>query len=134
MAYWDKEVRMQRKIVFGWVVGMLLSGIGWSWVQADVRGGEKDVTLTGEVIDTYCYATMGARGESHRECGLECAKAGIPVGLLQEKTDTVYVLLPDKDKTGLPEGVIQKMGRTATVTGHVIKKGGSQFLVVESVK
>jgi len=92
------------------------------------------VTVKGEVIDTYCYALMGAKGESHRQCAIDCVKAGIPAGLLEEKTGKVYVLLPDKDKAGLPKGVIDKMGRMASITGKVYTSGGSNFLTVDAIK
>lgn len=92
------------------------------------------MTIKGEVIDTYCYALMGAKGESHRQCAIDCVKAGIPAGLLEEGTGKVYVLLPSKDKTGLPKGVMDKMGRMASITGKVYTSGGSQFLTVESIK
>lgn len=91
------------------------------------------VTVKGEVIDTYCYALMGAKGEGHRQCAIDCVKAGIPAGLLEEGTGKVYVLLPSKDKTGLPGGVIDKMGRMASITGKAYSKGGSNFLTVESI-
>ena len=94
----------------------------------------QSVTLKGEVIDTYCYALMGAKGESHRQCAIDCVKAGIPAGLLEEGTGKVYVLLPSKDKTGLPKGVIDKMGRMTSVTGKVYTSGGSNFLTVESIR
>ncbi len=92
------------------------------------------VTVKGEVIDTYCYALMGAKGESHRQCAIDCIKAGIPAGLLEEGTGKVYVLLPNKDKTGLPKGVVDKMGRMASVTGKAYTTGGSNFLTIESIK
>jgi hypothetical protein len=92
------------------------------------------VTVKGEVIDTYCYALMGAKGESHRQCAIDCVKAGIPAGLLEDKTGKVYVLLPSKDKTGLPKGVIDKMGRMVSITGKVYTSGGSNFLTIESIK
>ncbi|MGO8990487.1 MAG: hypothetical protein ACLQGU_06010 [bacterium] len=92
------------------------------------------VTVKGEVIDTYCYALMGAKGESHRQCAIDCVKAGIPAGLLEEKTGKVYVLLPNKDKAALPKGVMDKMGRTASITGKTYMSGGSNFLTVESIK
>lgn len=92
------------------------------------------VTVKGEVIDTYCYSLMGAKGESHRQCAIDCIKAGIPAGLLEEGTGKVYVLLPNKDKTGLPKGVIDKLGRMASITGKVYTSGGSNFLTVESIK
>ena len=96
--------------------------------------GADTVTVKGEVIDTYCFALMGAKGESHRQCAIDCIKAGIPAGLLEEGTGKVYVLLPNKDKTGLPKDVMDKCGRTATITGKVYTSGGSQFLTVESIK
>lgn len=101
---------------------------------ADMKGGEKDVSVTGEVIDTFCYGTMGAKGTGHKQCGVDCAKKGIPVGLLEKGSEKVHILLPTKDKTALPDDVINKMGETVTVTGHPYTKGGVAFLTVESVK
>jgi|SRR6185369_16365427 len=101
---------------------------------ADVKGGEKDVQVTGEVIDTFCYSAMGAKGTGHKQCGIDCAKKGIPVGLLEKGSEKVHILLPTKDKTALPDDVINKMGETVTVTGHPYTKGGVAFLTVESVK
>ena len=101
---------------------------------ADVKGGEKDVQVTGEVIDTFCYSAMGAKGTGHKQCGIDCAKKGIPVGLLEKGTNKVHILLPTKDKTALPDEVVNKMGETTTITGHQYTKGGVAFLTVESVK
>ena len=101
---------------------------------ADVKGGEKDVNVTGEVIDTFCYTAMGAKGTSHKQCGIDCAKKGIPVGLLEKGSEKIHILLPTKDKTALPDDVVNKMGETVTVTGHPYTKGGVAFLTVESVK
>lgn len=97
-------------------------------------GAARAETVTGEVIDTFCYASMGAKGASHKQCGIDCAKKGIPVGLLEKGSDKVYVLLPSKDKEPLPAGLVDKMGSDATVTGKVLAKNGSTFLTVESFK
>ncbi|MFB3887032.1 MAG: hypothetical protein ACE144_17540 [Thermodesulfobacteriota bacterium] len=96
--------------------------------------GADAVSVKGEIIDTYCYGLMGAKGESHRQCAIDCVKAGIPAGLLEDGTNKVYVLLPNKDKAGLPKEVIDKMAQKVTITGKVYTKGGSQFLTIESVK
>lgn len=119
-----------RKIM---ILAVLLSFLTVLSMVLPVKAAET-VTVKGEVIDTYCYALMGAKGESHRQCAIDCVKAGIPAGLLEEGTGKVYVLLPNKDKTGLPKGVIDKMGRMATVTGKAYSSGGSNFLTVESIK
>jgi hypothetical protein len=45
------------------------------------------------------------------------------------------VLLPNKDKTSLPQkAILEKMGRQAAVTGKAYSVGGSNFLTVESIK
>ena len=92
------------------------------------------VSVTGELIDTYCYGLMGAKGPSHRQCAIDCVKKGIPAGLLEDGTNKVYVLLPNKDKSGLPPAVLDKMAQKVTITGKVVEKGGSQFLTIESIK
>ena len=119
-----------RKIM---IIGVLVSFLMVLSIIIPVYAAET-VMVKGEVIDTYCYALMGAKGEGHRQCAIDCVKAGIPAGLLEEGTGKVYVLLPSKDKTGLPEGVMDKMGRMASITGKVYTSGGSQFLTVESIK
>jgi hypothetical protein len=112
-----------------------LGVIALGWVMAvGVSTLARAETVTGEVIDTFCFAALGAKGAGHKPCGVDCAKKGIPVGLLEENTNKVYVLLPNKDKTPLPDDVINKMGSTATITGKVHATGGSTFLTVESVK
>jgi hypothetical protein len=120
---------MRKKAILGMLASFLIIlNIGLSVYAAETT------TVKGEVIDTYCYALMGAKGESHRQCAIDCVKAGIPAGLLEEGTGKVYVLLPNKDKAGLPKGVIDKMGRMASITGKVYASGGSNFLTVESIK
>lgn len=91
-------------------------------------------SVTGEIVDTYCFATMGAKGASHKQCGIDCARKGIPVGLLEKGTDKVHVLLPNKDKEALSDEVINKMGETVTVTGKKHTAGGVSFVTVESVQ
>ena len=104
-----------------------------SLARAAHEGGGKEVSVKGEVVDTFCYATMGAKGPSHKQCGIDCAHKGIPVGLL-ESTGKIHILLPTKDKTALSDDVINRMGETVTVTGHEHMKGGLAFLTAESVK
>lgn len=117
-----------------WIFLLCVATLWALALSADERGGSKDVSVTGEVIESFCYLEMGARGESHRQCGIDCAKKGMPIGLLEEKTNNIYTLMPNKDKTPLPDAIIDKMGRKATVTGHRFQKGDSLFLTVESVK
>jgi hypothetical protein len=120
-------------MVFLGVLAVFLMILGIP-LQIYAAEAPKPVSITGEIIDTYCFALAGAKGESHRQCAIDCVKAGIPAGLLEDKTNKVYVLLPTKDKVGLPPEVIEKMAKKVTVTGKVYSSGGSQFLTIESIK
>jgi hypothetical protein len=123
--------KRREMVLFAGFVTLLLVLGGLSQVYAQA----KTVTVKGEVIDTYCYSLMGAKGESHRQCAIDCFKAGIPAGLLENGTNKVFVLLPNKDKTSLPQSaILEKMGRQASITGKVYTVGGSNFLTIESVK
>jgi hypothetical protein len=122
---------MMKKITFlSGLVGFLMIFI----VLVPVVYAAETVKVTGEIIDTYCFALMGAKGESHRQCAIDCVKKGIPAGLLEDGTNKVYVLLPNKDKSPLPTAVIDKMAKKVTITGKVYTSGGSQFLTIESIK
>jgi len=123
--------RAQKMALFTGFITLLLVLGGLSQIYAQAQ----TVTVKGEVIDTYCYALMGAKGEGHRQCAIDCFKAGIPAGLLEDGTNKVFVLLPNKDKTSLPKkDILEKMGRQATITGKVYTSGGSNFLTIESIK
>jgi hypothetical protein len=120
---------MRKAVILGVVLGFLMVFSGPLKVMA-----AGPIQVAGEIIDTYCYALMGARGESHRQCAIDCVKAGIPAGILEEGTDKVYVLLPPKDRSPLPKAVIEKMAHKVTITGYAYEVGGSQFLTVESIR
>ena len=98
-----------------------------------VLAADKSVTVKGEVVDTMCYASMGAGGEGHAKCGIGCAKKGVPIGLV-DGAKKMYILLPGKDDTPMPPAVVEHMGKVVTVTGKVYQSGGNSFLTVESVK
>jgi len=106
----------------------------FSFSSAGILMAAETSTVTGHLRDGFCYTIMGAHGASHRSCAMKCAKAGIPVMLVEDKTDKGYVLLPPKDDSGMPADVISNMEKQVTVTGHEFTKNGISYLQVESVK
>ena len=90
--------------------------------------------VTGSLIDTFCYTTMGAHGSGHAACALKCVKNGAPVGLLEKGSNKLYVLLPAHDAEALPDSVFNHMEQQVTITGNVLHSGGSNFLTVKSLK
>ncbi len=89
-------------------------------------------TITGEVVETFCWATLSVAGPPHAACGIECAKRGIPIAIVDAKTRTAFILLPGRDKASLPPKLVDAMGRRVTIRGEVFSRGGLQFLSVHS--
>lgn len=109
-------------------------GVALSIAGAGMLSAADTSTVTGHLRDAFCYTTMGAHGPSHQKCAMACARAGIPVMLVQDKTDKGYILLPPKDDEALPADVIDKMEQEVTLTGHEYTKNGISYFQVESVK
>jgi hypothetical protein len=89
-------------------------------------------TVTGEVVETYCWAVHQVGGTGHAQCGIECAKRGLPVALYDLKSHKAFVLLPSRDKSSLPPDLIAAMGQRVNIRGEVVERGGIQFLIVQS--
>ncbi len=94
--------------------------------------GEK-VTVKGEVVDLWCYLEGGDHGAEHKECAVACAKAGNPIGIVDTKGN-LYVAMGIKDHQPGREVLMDKMAQQVTVTGTLVKKGGTQVIYVTSVK
>ena len=80
----------RKTLVLTLLVVSLMVSVGLTKVYA-----AETVTVKGEIIDTYCYALMGAKGEGHRQCAIDCIKAGIPAGL----ENPAYRKYPSPQKT-----------------------------------
>ncbi|MEA2327827.1 MAG: hypothetical protein QOE68_2786 [Thermoanaerobaculia bacterium] len=89
-------------------------------------------TVTGEVVETYCWAVHQVGGTGHAQCGIECAKRGLPVALYDQKSHKALILLPSRDKASLPPDLVAAMGQRVNIRGEVLERGGIQFLIVQS--
>ncbi|MEW6752890.1 MAG: hypothetical protein AB1505_18205 [Candidatus Latescibacterota bacterium] len=70
--------------------------------------------LEGRLIDLGCYAMgMAGGGGKHATCAVQCARKGLPVGLLDSATSKVYtVVLPSP-------GLAPHMEKTVRITGKL---------------
>jgi len=94
---------------------------------------EENVTLIGRVIDPVCYIRHDAKGADHKECALECAKQGITLAILEDKTEKVYLAFPEEH--GDPnEKLLSFVEEHVKVTGVVYSRGGLTGIVVEQVE
>jgi len=96
--------------------------------------GVQEITIKGELVDSLCYVAMASKGAGHKQCAIDCAKAGIPISILEDGTGKLYTVLPKEDKTGYPASVISKMGDKVTLKGDLYENGGNRYVTVESVE
>jgi len=94
--------------------------------------GER-VTVTGEVVDMWCYLEGGDRGAAKKACATACAKAGNPIGILDAKGN-LYVAAGLKDHQPAQALLLDKLSSDVTATGTLVRQGGVQMLYVDSVK
>lgn len=102
--------------------------------------GEK-VTMTGEMIDTWCYVSqiMGSSeavtGTAHHVCAVWCAAGGIPVGILNKEDNKVYMVLSfEGDDTSVAnDAVLDLQSRELTVTGTAFELDGINYLNIDEV-
>ena len=97
------------------------------------HGVSHPATITGEVIDPVCYLSHDSRGPDHTECARMCAKNGIGLGILQDKTGTIYVSLP-VDHSNPNAKLLDYAGQHVEVKGTVFRKGGLTGISIDSVR
>ncbi len=91
----------------------------------------KTTTVKGEIVDLACFMGHGAKGAKHAHCAKGCIAGGAPMGLL-EANGNIVLLVNDHEKEDAFKAAQKLGGEAATVTGHLVKKGGLTALVVES--
>ena len=98
----------------------------------------KQMTITGEVVDLHCYMHSALKGPGHEACAITCAKSGEPVGILENKTNRVYLALGAEHGTPgqLSPGtklLLPYMAKQVTVKGELFDRGGLKAIVIQKV-
>lgn len=92
-----------------------------------------DRTLTGEIVDSKCWA--GAMnpgdGKAHKGCGSICLLGGIPALFLPANGSGWYVLADAKGKA-MPEDIRTRIGEQITLKGRLFDGGDLRILRVDA--
>jgi len=103
--------------------------------KAEAPGGVVGAkTIIGEVVDPGCWIVNGAKGASHKDCAIACAKAGQVLGILETKTQKLYILATDKPGEDPNKGLIDYVGQMVTAKGRVYSRGGATGIKITSVE
>jgi hypothetical protein len=94
------------------------------------------VTLTGELIDTWCYTSeiMYALGTAHHKCAVWCAVGGIPVSIRTDDNQVYVILKVEEDDTSVANPrLVQIQTHQVTVNGDLYARDGVNYLIVDQV-
>ncbi|MBZ0187145.1 MAG: hypothetical protein K8F91_12935 [Candidatus Obscuribacterales bacterium] len=101
-----------------------------------IKTNTKPVTLTGEVIDVWCYVSgvMGSgRGKEHEKCAKLCVAGGVSAGILTDD-GTVYIAAKHQGYKGCAGLLLPYVAQRVEVKGGVAEKGGCRVLKIREVK
>jgi hypothetical protein len=92
------------------------------------------LTLAGEIIDSKCYlgAMKPGGGKTHKACAALCLAGGVPAMFVTrdgEKCETFY-LLASPEGGQIEPGVIDFVGDSVEITGHLERQGDLQVLKI----
>lgn len=105
-------------------------------LEASAASAAKRVTVTGEIIDTWCYVTeiMYAEGTAHHQCAVWCALGGIPVSILGEDGNVYVVLkIEDEESNVANPRIVEIQTHKVTASGDLYERDGVRYLIVTQV-
>lgn len=126
---------MKRVLTFLAVVLTLLVALNAVAHEGHEAKGKtaKTVTIKGEVVDSGCYLSHGAKGADHKECATKCISGGMPMGLLT--ADNKFYLLTLNHSNADPYNSLKDMASaTVEITGTTATRNGVTMLDVTEVK
>ena len=95
------------------------------------------ITVTGEVIDSWCYLSeiMWATGSAHHRCAVWCARGGVPVGILSEDDEEVYVVLMMENNPDVigNKAIFRMQTNEVVVTGDLYERDSVKYLAVNEI-
>lgn len=117
-----------------WAVPALAGGM---LLAAGQAAAAERVSVTGEVIDSWCYVTqiMYAQGTAHHQCALWCAAGGVPVAIRAGEDEVYFVLKLEGDGRNVANPrVLRMQTHEVTVEGDLYRRDGLNYLVVDQVQ
>jgi len=92
-----------------------------------------DMTVKGELVDQGCYMKDHTKvGDAHKECGVTCAKKGLPMAILTED-GKLYQITGDYTKENNAK-LVPHVSHTVEVTGEVSEKDGKMMIDAKDLK
>ncbi len=91
------------------------------------------ITLTGVVVDTDCFIRSGHKGAGHKMCAQMCAEAGIVLGVLDETTDNLYIVISEMGKNP-NDKLLDYIANNVMVKGIYHERSGIAGIEIQEVE
>ncbi len=91
-------------------------------------------TIVGHVVDMACFTGHSSIGDSHRGCATSCAKAGVPLAILDQQSQTLYLPLSKNHHVPANPELMSFVEKDVRVTGMVVEKNGMKTILLESIE
>jgi hypothetical protein len=101
--------------------------------QGPAATASKARTLTGEVVDVFCYLSHGkdGLGKGHAGCAKKCIKGGLPVAI--KVGDQLYLATMASHEPANAT-LADRAGEQVTVTGTVMEQDGQHLIAVTQIE
>ena len=100
--------------------------------HAKAEDGIDSRTVKGEVIDITCYVRHDSKGAEHIKCATVCANLGMPLGVLEDETENVYLIIPSGHEDP-KKAVMPFLGKKVKIDAILYTMGGLTGLEIESI-
>jgi len=131
---------MRKYLGLGLVLSLLFFNMNTALPHGDEKHEQHDKngqteSLQGHIIGMTCYLKHEAKGEKHRDCAIDCAKKGLPLGLLTQD-GTIYQIMGKghDDLKSVNEKLLSYIEYDVIAQGETFEKGGVHALVIEKIK
>ena len=114
-------------------VGVLVPPPGAGLVPS-LGGAEEERVIQGEIVDPAVYLKEGLHGPEMVNQTFEALDGGQTLALLEDSTDTLYLLLAEEPGEDPNELVYDYVNQRLNVTGTVYERAGVKGIAVKSVE
>lgn len=124
---------MKRTLLLSLALTMALAVAATAGDEHKDKKDKKTVSLTGEVLDMYCYMSHpeSGQGAEHAKCANSCIGRGLPIGFLA--TDGTVYLIIGSDHNSANEMVKGWAGKQSTITGTVVEHNGLKAIDITGI-
>lgn len=105
-----------------------------SSLPSPTASGPRETVLRGEVVENGCFIIGGRKGEPHRHCALTCALAGESLGLLDDETKLLFVVVQDLTAGPEQNPLLPWIAQRVEIRGVTMERGGVNGVIVRQVR